>query len=446
MRAERIFTFLILPLCLWAIPAMATPVQEIKTPGGFTAWLIEERAVPALAVTVAFKEAGSARDEAGKEGRAALLAQLLLEGAGEMNAQAFTTALDERAIRMRFSADEDLFRGSMDTLSEMRDEAFRLLAAALAAPRFDPDAIERAQEKARTDLAEMMESPGYILNRAFREQAFPGHPYGRAPYGTPESIAALTREDFEAFRKTHLTRENLLIAVVGDITAGDLVALLDKHLAGLPGRFTPAGSIPDVTVPPPPAQPAKIARDIPQTLVMFGTQGLKRSDPRYLDAHVLNHILGGGGSLVSRLGQEIREKRGLAYYASSDLDPMLHGALLEGSFATRNDAVGEAVDVLRGTIRDVHEKGVTEKELEDAKRYIIGSFPLGLDSNREVAGFLIAMQLHGLGRDYLDRRNALMEKVALKDVNALAHALLDPARLHVVMVGNPKDDSEARKK
>lgn len=441
MRANLSFCrvgFLLLFCCS---ASYAAPVQEVKTPGGFTAWLIEEHTVPAIAVSVAFKEAGSARDEPGKEGRVALLAQLMLEGAGDLNTHAFTAALDERAIRMRFFADEDLFRGSMETLSDMREDAFRLFGLALAAPRFDADSIERAREKARTDLARLMESPNYILRRAFRAQAFPSHPYGRPPYGTPESIAALAREDFVRFRERYLTRANLLIAVVGDITADDLAALLDRHFASLPKDFAPADGIADITVPPP-GKPRHIARDIPQTLVMFGLQGIKRSDPRYLDAYVLNHILGGGGSLISRLGREIREKRGLAYYASSDIDPMLHGALIDGSFATRNDAVAEALRVLRDTIRDVHKNGVTQKEMDDAKRYITGSFPLSLDSNPEVAGFLIAMQLHGLGRDYLERRNALMQKVTRADVNVLAKELLDPARLHVVLLGNPKELGE----
>lgn len=422
-------------LFLFLQPALATEVREVVTPGGFKAWLVEEHSVPLLAVRIAFKESGYAHDKPGLEGRSNMVAALLGEGAGDLDSRAFNEALEAHAIELTSSADEDQIDVLLETLSEHKDKAFSYLGMALAKPRFDSSAIDRVKSQSLAWLVQKEQEPGYALQRAWQKLAYGDHPYGRAQIGTESGIRALDHGDLATFAKKHLTKENIIIAAVGDISPEELSRLLDAYLAELPQRFEPDVTVPEFTLPAGSNEPVIIAFDIPQTMVMFGANGLKRRDPDYFAAYVMNHLLGGGGSLTARLGEEIREKRGLAYSVYSGLNPMRHAASWHGGFATRNDQAHAALDVLRATLRTFVDQGPGAKELADAKRYVMDSFVLNLDSNAEIAAFLINMQINELGIDYFNRRNALVEAVRKEDVHAMARRLIDPDKLLVAMVG-----------
>lgn len=414
-------------------PAIAGPkIQEVVSPGGIRAWLVESHAVPIVALRAGFTEAGSAHDPAGLEGRAAMTASLLEEGAGEMNALAFTTALENDAIGLNLSADEDQFTVSLQSLSEKKSQAFRLLGLALTSPRFDEDAIARLKIQTLTTLQELQESPNYALERAWAKLAYADHPYGRPP-ATPESMQALNRADFVQCHQRYLTKENLLISVAGDITAAELMPLLDAAFSQLPARYQPDQTVAEHELPKQSAR-LDVERDIPQTLVMFGTPGLKRQDPDYLVAYMLNYIIG-GDTLSSRLGKTIRGEKGLAYYASSHLQPQAHSASWIGIFATRTEKAGEAIKAMQDTLALAAEKGISDKELIDAKAFLTGSFVLSLDSNAELANFLLTMQRYQLGIDYLDRRNALISAVTKTQINAMAKRLLISNRQLLATIG-----------
>lgn len=417
-------------------PALAVEIKEVVSDSGITSWLVEEHALPLIAVRVAFTGSGFAYDREGGEGRANMAAAMLTTGAGDMDEREFNRALEERAIEFNTFVNEDMLEASMQSLSEHKEEAFSYLALALAKPRFDSDAVERTRRQMFSILKQAEQTPGYLLERAWSKQAFGTHPYSRPQLGTKNSINRLDRYDMEAYTERYLTRENMLVAVVGDITPEALKALLDKHFAELPKKYRPDSEVAEFQISAG-GPPAVVEYGIPQTLAAFGLQGLKRDDPDYITAYVMNQILGGDGSMTALLNQELREKRGLTYGAYSQLTPLKHGARWGGGFSTRNDQAFEAVSVLRATVMAFAKMGPTDKELADAKNYLTGSFVTNLDSNADLAAFLINMQYNRLGLDYLDKRNAMVQAVSKDGIMAMATRLLDPDKLIIVMVGSP---------
>jgi zinc protease len=420
-------------LAPWA--ARATDVQEVVSKGGITAWLVEEHNLPLLACKIVFRDSGTAYDPAGKEGRASMVSAMLMEGAGDMDATAFSKALEDHAMSLDFDVEDDMFSGSFTALSEYNELAFTYLGLALGKPRFDDVAVARVKQQMISLLQQKEKNPNYLLQRKWDEVLFGAHPYGHAPLGSQDSLSALTKEDLSLYATSYLTRDKLVIAVVGDITPEALAALLDKHLGDLPAKAAPDVVVEDVKLPVKAAQ-VVVQSDIPQTVALFGTQGVKRDDPAFYDAYVMNYLLG-GGSLSSRLFAELREKRGLTYGISTQLTPMQHAAVWGGEFATRNEKVGDALAALRETLKAFSEKGPTDAEMKQAKQFLTGSFVLALDSNHDIANYLISMQVNHLGRDYLDKRNGLMEAVTREGVKKVAARLADPAQLQVVMVGKP---------
>ena len=284
-------------------------------------------------------------------------------------------------------------------------------------------------------LTRLADDPSRIARRTWFDAAFPGHPYGRPVDGTPESVAALTVADLGDFVAGQLARDRMVIGVVGDITPERLGPLLDRTFGDLPATGAPLST--EKTAPAAPGRLIVVDREIPQSVVVFGHEGLDRNDADFYAAYVMNYALGGGG-FTSRLSQEVRQKRGLAYGVYSYLSPLDYAALYFGGVATENARVAESLDVIRTEFARMRDAGLTTEELADAKAYLTGSFALRLDSNGKIANFLIGIQLDGLGIDYIDRRNGYIEAVTLADVNRVAARLLDPEALQVVVVGTPE--------
>ena len=426
--------FAVLVLMLALAPAAAAPVTRVVSPGGIEAWLVEEHANPIISVRIAFR-GGTAFDPDGKEGLANMVSGLLDEGAGDLDSQAFQGRLEDLSIRLRFDAGLDTFRANLKTLSENSDAAFEMLRLALTAPRFDPEPVERVRRQLQVRLARNAEDPDYIARRRWFDTAFPGHPYGRPVEGTPESVAAITPDDLRAYVAAQIARDRMVIGVVGDITRERLAALLDETLGGLPA----AGADLEVAkaTPAAPGRLTVVTRDIPQSIVVLGHAGLARKHPDFYAAYVMNRILGGGG-FASRLTEEVREKRGLAYSVYTYLSPLDHAALYMGGVATANGRVAESLDIIRAELARMRDLGVSAGELADAKTYLTGSFPLRLDSNDKIARLLVGIQLDDLGIDYIERRNGYIEAVTLDDVNRVAASLLRPDELQVVVVGKPE--------
>lgn len=422
----------LLPVFAFAIPAHAFDIEPVAGETGVEAWLVSEDAVPIIALDVLF-HAGSHLDPKGKEGVADLTAGLMTEGAGPYDSQAFAARLRDLNVALSVSAGRDTVQVQMRTLSENADEAFELVRLALTEPRFDPEDVARVRAQALAGLARDEEDPDTVAYRTFFTQAFGNHPYATATSGTPESVAAIDVDDMRAYVARALARDNISIAVVGDISAADLAPLLDSTFGSLP-ESTQRGDaqaveplVPGTTV---------IERDNPQTVVVFGMAGIKRDDEDFIPAYVMNYVLG-GGSFVSRMFKQVREERGLAYSAYTSLYPLAHGGLTLGYFASNNASAGEALDVAKAQIADVAADGITEAELEAAKTYLTGSYALRFDSSRAIAGQLAAIQFEDLGLDYVNQRNSLIDAVTLEDVKRAASRTLAPDAMRIVAVGKP---------
>ncbi|MBY0361910.1 MAG: insulinase family protein [Phreatobacter sp.] len=418
-----------------AIPAsQASRIERVVSPGGIEAWLVRQTHLPVLAVSFAFR-GGSAQDLPGREGTANLMAALLDEGAGDLDSEAFNGRLQDRAIEVSFSASRDLFSGSLRTLTEHRAEALDLLRLALTRPRFDTAPLERMRQSVLASVRRASTNAGSIASDNFWATAFPGHPYGRRGAGTLDSVTAITAADLSALHRRLLARDHLKVAVVGDITAGELAPLLDMVFGSLPAKseLTP---VPEAVIAGT-GERRVIPLDVPQATISFGLPGLKRDDPDFIPAFVLNHILGGGG-FSSRLYQEVREKRGLAYSVSSGLAAFDAAGLVTGGTSTRNDRAAESLAVITAELKRLGAEGPTELELEQAKRYLIGSWALRFETSTQIASNLIRLQLDDLQPDYLDRRNGLIEAVSLDDVRRVARRLFGDPKMLVVVVGKPE--------
>ncbi len=396
-----------------------TKIQRVVSPGGLEAWLVQDATVPLVAMAFAFR-GGATQDPADKPGVASMTANLLDEGAGDLDSKAFHARLERNAIEMNFSASRDRLQGQLRMLNEHRDEAFGLLKLAVTAPRFDAEPVERIRAQMLSGLRRESTEPNALAGRAFWAAAFPDHPYGRPPGGTLESLPQVTVADLSGYARRVLARDNLTIAVVGDIDAGTLGRLIDDTFGSLPAKAE-LTAVADVAAVAPPKQ-VSVPLDVPQTVMLFGGPGLKRNDPDFMAAYIANHILG-GGSMSSRLYYEVREKKGLAYSVSQSLIWLDHTGVFAGSTATRADRAAATLATVEAEIRRMAEQGPTAEELDKAKSYLNGSQMLALDTSTKLAGALVQYQLDGLGIDYLEKRPGIINAVTLEDTRRAAKRL-----------------------
>ncbi|MEM9205990.1 MAG: pitrilysin family protein [Pseudomonadota bacterium] len=415
--------------------AGAVDIQEVTSPGGITAWLVEDYTNPLIALNFAVS-GGRATDPLEKRGVSSLMASLLTEGAGDLDAEAYKLKLEETAVRLSFTANVDTFRGAMQTLSARQDDAIELMRMAVAEPRFDEAPLDRARDRTIVGLKRDETDPGSLSSRALYAAAFGDHPYGNRLSGTPETVASITRDDVVAAHRALLVKDRMKIGVVGAIDAEALGQMLDQIFGALPE----SSDLPEI-------ETADLENGglveiidiaVPQSTVQFGLPGLKRDDPDFITAFVSNFIFG-GGSFSSRLYEEVREKRGLVYSVYSYIAPYDNGALLAGGAATENARVSETIRVITDEIRKMGETGVTEEELENAKSFLTGSYPLRFDTSSKIARQLVGIQVDDLGIDYIERRNDLVRAVTLEDVNRVAAKLYDPSRLIITIAGQPEN-------
>ena len=323
---------------------------------------------------------------------------------------------------------------TLNPLSRHRAEAFRLLGLALSAPRFDEPAVERVRRLLLNARATDAMNPRIAAADRWFRTVFPDHPYGRPTDGTAAGIAAVTADDLRTFAATRLARDNVVIAAAGDVPTAEIAALIDSALGGLPASAAPAtvGEAAFANA----GRTVVVPLPSPQSAVVFGMPGLKRDDPDFYAAVVMNEVLGGGSS--SRLFAEVREKRGLAYDVYAYLHPLAHAGLYMGGAATRNDRVADTIAVVRAEIARLAADGVSEQELAAAKGHLTGAFPLRFDSGRKIARMMLHVRLQGLGIDYFDRRNGHIEAVAREDVARVARRLLRPDLLTLAVAGAPE--------
>jgi zinc protease len=421
-----------LALLIVAPPASAVTIEKIVSPSGITAWLVREQAVPLVTLNYAF-HGGTSQDEPDKGGTANFAANLLDEGAGDLDGKTFHERLENHAIELGFRVGRDAFHGSLRALNEHRDEAFDLLRLALTAPRFDAEPAERIRAQVLASLRYDQQNPRSIASRAWWGASFPGHPYGRSGNGTPASVAAVTVDDLRGFVASTFARKRLVVAAVGDIDPAGLASLLDRVFGALPADGT--APVAADTTPQAAGQTYVVRQQVPQSVVVFGHAGIARDDPDWYAASLLNEIMAGG--FGSRLTEEIREKRGLVYGVYAYLLPLDHAPLVLGGLATQNARVAESIALVRQEWQRMAEAGPGPDELADARTYLLGSFPLRLTDSDGTARVLMGLQESNLPIDYLDRREALFQAVTMDDMKRVARRLYRPDQLSVVVVGMP---------
>ncbi|MEQ8367273.1 MAG: pitrilysin family protein [Roseicyclus sp.] len=418
----------------FALPAHANiEIEELTSPGGIQAWLVEDHSIPFVAIDIWFR-GGSVLEAPEQRGATYMMMGLLEEGAGDMDASAFAEAVEGLATNFGFDSYRDAVTVSARMLTQNRDEAADLLRLALTEPAFDPVAIERVRGQVISIIEGDAQDPNEIASNTFNALAFGDHPYGSAQEGTVETITALTRDDLITAHRAALTRDRVVVGAAGDITAEELGVLIDHILGGLPDQapdrpgpaeYLLGGGVTVVDFP------------TPQSVAIFGHAGIARDDPEFFPAFVLNQVLG-GGNFRSRLMEEVRINRGLTYGIGTYLSLADLSPTLLGQFSSSNDLVGQAVEVIQGQWADIATNGITEAEVDAAIQYLTGAYPLRFDGNGTIAGILAAMQADDMPADYIATRNDRVAAVTVDDVRRVAARLLQPDNLHFVVVGQPE--------
>jgi len=434
---KRLLAALALTL-LAATPVRAANIQNLDLGKAAQVWFAEDHTVPVISFNISLP-AGSAYDPAGKAGLAAFAGAMIDEGAGGLDSKAFHEALANRAISFSARPDRDYLVISISTLKENAPEAMHLLQLALTRPRFDNDAMTRVRAQIIQSLQQDQVEPQRVASRGFAREFFGGHAYAHPTTGEISSISAVTAQDLRNFVRGHWVKNGLKVAVAGDITAPALTKLLAETFLPVSGAAAPA--LPNVGRLGAPGVHV-IALPVPQPSAVFGLPGVMRSDPDFIPGYVANYILGGGG-FSSRMMEEVRVKRGLTYGISTSLTAYSKAAVWQGSVATRADAVRQTVQVVKDTMAKFAAEGPTQQELDDAKTYLTGSFPLAFASNSGTASQLGTFQRQNLDIGYVARRNSLIQAVTLADVKRVAKRLFDPARLTVVIGGSPAEGRRA---
>lgn len=408
-------------------------VERVVSANGIEAWLIEDHTNPLISIAIGF-HGGSALDPAGKEGMAYLLSGLLDEGAGDLDSDAFQAKLADLGIDFSFEADSDSFIGQIRMLTAHRDEAFSLLHLALTRPRIDAAPLARIRGQVLATIASEAGEPDSVAGQAWFRMMFPGHPYARLTKGTAKSLNAITGTDLRNLARQRFGRDQLRIAVVGDINKTDLARLLDQSFGDLPAHAA-SPALPEAP-PPGPGGIAVMGRDLDQSIVVFGEAGIRRDDPDFYAAALLDDILG-GGDFSSRLTRELRIKRGFVYSISTDLITLDHGGLLSGSFSTKNASAAEAITLTRSEWQKMGDSGPTAAELADAKTHLIGAYPLRFGSTQNAAYALLGIELADLPMDYVDKRAGYLDGVSLADAKRVARRLYHAENLRFLVLGRP---------
>ncbi len=427
---------LLAALLFAASAAQAGPaIQHWQTQNGARVYFVSAPDLPMVDVRVVF-DAGSARDD-GKNGLAALTATMLAEGVKTAEAELNADEIAERfaALGARFGAgaDRETASVSLRSLTEtgLLQPALDLMAGILRAPAFPAAAFERERNRMLVGLRQQEQSPGDIASKNFYKALYADHPYAGEPGGTEQTLSRLTREDVAEFHARYYVARNAVVAIVGALTRDEAHALAEQVAGSLPPGER-AAALPAVA--PQLAQTIRLPHPSTQTHVLIGQIGMSRDDPDYFPLLVGNHILGGSG-LVSRISNEIREKRGLSYSAYSYFAPMRVAGPYMLGLQTRNDRADEALQVLRGTLADFVANGPAEEELKAAGKNITGGFALRLDSNSKLLDHLVLIGFYHLPLDYLDTYTSRVEGVTLAQIKDAFQRRVHPERMVTVIVG-----------
>lgn len=407
-------------------------VREIRSPGGVSAWLVSDSTVP-IVVMRAYWRGGTAVEPAQLTGVTGVMADMMTEGSGPMDANAFKERLQELNMSVGFATGWDGVAMSMTTLSENLDPAIEMARLALNEPRFDAEPLARIKRQMIVGLRTRETNPSYLANLALDQALYPDHPYARRT--SRPAVDAITRATLQERRAATFNRASLQVTLVGDIDEAAAGRLLDTIFGALSQGAAPAEPADAMLRAPTPL----IVRTLPQpqSLVLFAGPGIQDEDPDWVPLAVANYILGGGG-FSSRLMAEVRESRGLVYGIGTGPSVREHVAVIRGSAQTENGDVRQAIEVTRAEMARLYNEGATQTEVDDAITYLTGSFALDLDSNAKIASVVHSYQAAGRDIGYINRRNDLIRAVTREDVNRVIRRLFNPEAFTFVVVGQPE--------
>lgn len=415
-----------------ALVSAAPVIQHWQTANGARVYFVPAPELPMVDVSVIF-DAGGVRDE-GKGGLSQLTSGLLEDGAGNLNADQIAEHFEGLGAQFAAHADGEMATASLRSLSkpEILKPALDVMALILRQPTFPQDSFERERKRMLISLRQQKESPEQIAALAFEKSVYGDHPYGAPPLGTEATVNALTRDDAVKYHSRYYVANNAIVAIVGALDRAQAQALAE----------TLVGDLPQGEVPPPlppvndleAANTVTIEHPSAQTHILVGQPGISRGDPDYFALYVGNHTLGGSG-LVSRLSEEIREKRGLSYSVYSYFAPMRDRGPFTLGLQTRNEKAAEATQVVRDVLADFVAKGPTAKELHASKQNITGGFPLRIDTNKKILGYIGMIGFYNMPLNYLDTFIGRIEAVTLPQIQDAFKRRIQPDKMVTVTVG-----------
>lgn len=438
MKTRKILLFtLILHFSLLILNSVshALDVKREVLDNGLTLLVVERHNLPIVKVSVGIK-AGSIAEPEEKAGLASLTASLLTEGTKNRTARQISEEIEFVGGAVGASADDDYVTASLSVLKKDIDLGFDLLSDILRNPSFPDNELNKKRERIKGSLKAQEEDPGFVVSREFRKAVFGSHPYGRLIQGTPETLDAINRDDIVNFHSAYYVPNNSIMSVVGDITVDEVRNLLRKHFSGWQERSVQI-SPPHVSADISGKKIIPVNKELTQANIILGHGGVSRDNPDYYSISVMNYILGGGG-FESRLMQNVREEKGLAYDIHSFFDPNKYGGTFQVGVQTKNETANAAIDEILKEMKEIRTNPVSDTELSDAKAFLTGSFPLRFETGGRIAGFLIAVEYYGLGLDYIDKYNDYISSVTKDDVLRVARKYLDPLNFVLVVVADQK--------
>ena len=409
----------------------APAVHREVLPNGIVLLVAERPAIPIVAVRV-YTRAGAAFDPPDRGGVANLTGEVLTRGTAKRTGPQIDSAIEFVGGRLEAGAGRDGLVASLAVLKRDLALGLDLLGEVVLSPTFPDAEVKRKIAETQAAIQRSEENPAAVASKALKRLVFEGHPYGNPAEGTRESVSRLTRDDVVRFYGERVRPDTTIIAVVGAVTVGEARREIVARFGGWVRPTTQAATVPFAT---PGASPRTetITRELTQSTLMFGRQAVNQRDPDYFPLTVASYILGGGST--SRLYLRVREEGGLAYDVRSHLTPGKYGAGFVVSTQTRAAERAKVIGLLEGEMVRMRRDPVSERDLTLAKDYLIGSFPLRLDTSSKMADFLVGVEEMGLGLDYADRYRDLIGRVTAADVQRVATKYFDPASFDRVMVG-----------
>jgi len=427
-----IIIFVSIALGLQSQPAAAaSSAKRIVTENGMTVLLQEAHSIPVVNIQVIIK-AGSIRDPEDKAGLANLTAALLDEGTATRTSVQIADAIDFIGGDLSTGATDDYASASLRVLKKDLSTGLELFSDVLIHPSFPAPELERKRQEILGALIAQEDEPEEVADKAFDEIIFGPNPYHRPAEGSPQTLPAIHREDVVQFYNDFYRPNNVIMAIVGDITEAEARDRLKTYF----GAWEKKPVSPPVV---PPAVPLSkpvvklVDRDLTQANIILGHLGIDRKNPDYYAINVMNYILGGGG-FSSRLMKDIRDNQGLAYSIDSHFQANAYPGSFTVSLQTRNAEAQRAIDGVLSEIRKIRSEPVSDREMEETKAFLIGSFPLRMDTSAKIANFLAQVEFYDLGLDYADRYPKLIGSVKKADVLRVAQKYLDPDHFALVVV------------